>query len=280
MQSVLEVLDKCAGFFAEKGVPDPKFDAQTLLARALGCKRLELFLHFEKPITEAELAKFREFARRRAKREPLQHILGDVDFFGVKIKCDRRALVPRPETEELLDIIAQKYFADPAAKIAILDLGTGTGAIALALEKHFPNAEVRAVDFSDAALELARENAAALGSRVEFAKSDWFSNIAGKFDLIVANPPYLTRAELESAQTEVRQFDPVSALVAEDEGAADLKKIISAAPEFLNAGGLLACECGLGQPERLAAEFAALYAYVETAKDLSRRTRYLFCRKA
>ena len=273
-------MDKCAGFFAEKGVPDPKIDAQTLLARAIGCKRLELFLHFEKPITEAELGKFREFARRRAKREPLQHILGDVDFFGVKVKCDRRALVPRPETEELLDIITQKYFADPSAEISILDLGTGTGAIALALEKHFPNAKVRAADFSDVALELARENAAAIASRAEFVKSDWFSNMEGKFDLIVANPPYLTRAELESAQAEVRQFDPVSALVAEDDGMADLKKIISAAPEFLNAGGLLACECGLGQPERLASEFAALYALIETGKDLSRRTRYLFCRKA
>ncbi len=280
MQSVLEVLNKCSAYFAEKGVPEPKLDAQILLAQTLKCKRLELFLQFEKPMTEQELSIFRELAKRRAKREPLQHILGEVEFFGLKLKSDARALIPRPETEELVDIITSRYFLDPTASLEILELGTGTGAIALALASHFKNAKVMAVDFSDNALSLARENTELCDIKnIEIRKSDWFENVEGKFDLIVANPPYLTDKEVALAEREVRDFDPHSALIAPDEGMGDLRKILKSAPNFMKEKALIACECGLGQPQKLADEFSSSFADIETLPDLSHRIRYFLARK-
>lgn len=280
MQSVLEILDKCAGYFASKGVPDAKLDAQILLAHALGCKRLDLFLRFDEPLPETRLSVFREMAKRRAKREPLQHIVGTVEFFGLTLKSDGRALVPRHETEELCDIITREIFTDKAAEISVLDLGTGTGAIALALAKYFPNSKVAAADLSEEAIALAKENAEAVGANVEFVKSDWFENISGRFDLIVANPPYLTDAEVAAAEPEVRDFDPVNALVSPDNGLADLRKILRSAKNFLNENGALACECGVGQPEVLAKEALENLGFsrAESICDLSGRQRFLVCR--
>ena len=278
MQSVLEVLDKCAAYFSAKGVPNPKFDAQMLLARALKCKRLELFLQFERPMSDSELSLFRDFARRRAKREPLQHILGEVEFFGLRLKCDRRALIPRPETEEMLDNIIKLRLCNSSSPAKILDLGTGSGAMALALAKHFPDSSVLAVDASDQALELARENASVASIRnIEIRKSDWFENIDESFDLIVANPPYLNEIEISEAEPEVREFDPISALLSPDNGMRDLRKILGNAPKHLNCGGFLVCECGLGQAEKLSVEFSNFYGKIDTAKDLSHVERYIFC---
>lgn len=281
MQSVLEILKKTADYFAAKGVPEPRLDAEYLLASALGCKRLDLYLRFDEPLPESKLAPLREAVRRRAKREPLQHILGSVDFFGITLKCDARALVPRRETEEMCELAAEKILVSPESRAKILDLGTGSGAIALALASKFKCAEVSAADVSDDALSLARENAEALALPVKFFKSDWFENVGGKFDLIISNPPYLAAEEAESAQPEVRDFDPRGALVAPDGGMADLKKILSRAREFLEDGGSLVCECGLGQPEILAREAVEKLGYssAETAPDLSKRERFLICKK-
>lgn len=288
MQSVLEILKKCEQYFGQKGIPNPGHDAQLLLARALGCKRLELFLMFDKPLGEKSLSAFREFARRRARREPLQHILGDCEFFGIRLKSDRRALVPRPETEELCEIAAGKLSERGAdARAEILDLGCGSGAIALSLAAKFPQLAATAADMSEEALELARENLELLDSgeggfprfpgiaeRIKIVRSDWFEGVCGKFDAIATNPPYLTDAELASAEPEVRDFDPHSALVSADCGMRDLRKIIFAAPDFLNPGGILICECGLQQPDRLVEEFAGLYSSAQALPDLSRRTRF------
>lgn len=289
MQSVLEILNKCEEYFAAKGIPTPKIDAQLLLARSLGCKRLELFLRFEQPLDEKILAPFRELVKRRAKREPLQHILGDTDFFGLKLKCDRRALIPRQETEELCEIATSKIFTDPNAPLKILDLGTGSGAIALALSSHFKNSQTIAVDFSDDALALANENLnfvksqnpllENIDSRVQFIKSDWFSNVSGTFDLIVANPPYLTDAEFQIAQDEVKFFDPLSALVSKEQGIADLKKILDASPSFLNQGGCLLCECGLTHPPLLAQLASQTFSSTQIFNDVSRRPRFILCQK-
>ncbi len=289
MQSVLEILGKCEQYFAKKGVPSPKLDAQLLLAKAVGCKRLELFLRFDMPLGEDVLATFRDFARRRAKREPLQHILGDADFFGINLKCDCRALVPRHETEELCQNVADLLFPDASRCIDILDLGTGSGAIALGLAARYANARVTGVDISADALALARENleicaaggslANGLSGRVNFLESNWFSNIEGSFDLIAANPPYLTEDEFESAQPEVKNFDPHGALVSGQDGLCDLRKILSQAPAFLKNGGKIICECGLGQPKILAEEFSGSYSRAETLPDFSHRERFVIFEK-
>lgn len=275
MQTVLEILDKCADYFLKKGIPNAKVDAQILLASVLGCKRLELFLRFDQPLTQVQISDFRELVKRRAKREPLQHILGEVEFFGLKLRSDRRALVPRFETEELCEIAAEKLFPDHSAPIRILDLGTGSGAIACALASVYANAEIVAADKSPEALSLARENVElnSLGN-VLLLQSDWFSEISGKFDLIAANPPYLSEQEVASAEPEVREFDPLSALVSGDLGMADLRLILRSAFNYLNSGGAIICECGLGQPQKLAEDFAETFGNVEILPDSSRRQRF------
>lgn len=278
MQSVLEILNKCETFFAQKGVPNPKIDAQILLANAMNCKRLDLFLRFEDPVSESVLNKFREDVKRRAKREPLQHILGFVEFFGLKIKSDKRALVPRNETEELCEILAKKI-SQSSEDFKILDLGTGSGAIILALKTTKPNSKCFACDKSLDALALAKENAISTNLEVNFFESDWFNNVNQSFDLIVSNPPYLTEKELEEAESEVKNFDPTCALVSPNDGLKDLRFIIENAPKFLKDNGILALECGLNQPEILKSEFEGKWTNIEVLNDLSRHERFLILQK-
>jgi len=273
MFSVLELLSKTEEFFKSKNIPDAKLDAQLLLCEVLKCKRLDLFLMFDKPLNQEQVDLFREYVRRRAKREPLQYIVGEVDFFNIKISCDKRALIPRPETEELCDIICSKYFPDKNQQVRILDLGTGTGAIALGLANHFENVKVLAVDKSEQALSLAKENCEKLGlsERVEFLLSDWFENVEGKFDIIVSNPPYLTDEEVASAQDEVKIYEPLSALRSNDEGFFDIEKIINQAFKFLNANGKIFLETGINHSERIQ---KAVNVPFEIIKDSSQRDRF------
>ncbi len=278
MPTLLEIIKKTTDFFAAKGVEPPRLDAELLIGHALGLKRMQLYIQFERLLTEAELEKIRPLVRRRAQREPLQYILGETEWFGLKLKVDRRALIPRPETELLAELVTQQVTTPPAR---ILDLGTGSGALALGLAKHWPEAAVVAVDQSGEALALARENAVklALEGRVAFIESDWFGALpAGEvFDLIVANPPYLTEAEAAAAEPEVRGHEPCSALVAADEGLADLRKIIEAAPRYLAAGGLLAMETGIAQhAELLKLCAAAGFGRSESKQDLTGRDRLVF----
>ncbi len=279
MESLIELLKKSADFLAAKGVDKARLNAELLFAEVLGCKRLDLYLMFERPMTDPERDAIRPLVVRRGKHEPLQYILGHAEFCDLRLKCDRRALIPRPETEELAARLIERLKGSLPA--SILDLGTGTGALALALAQAFPEAKVTAVDASAEALSLAQENAEACGmaDRVAFAESDWFAAVDGqRFDLIVSNPPYLTEAEWGSAQAEVREHEPHGALVGDGEdGADDLRAILSAAVEYLNPGGLLALETGIVQLSSLE-EAARLAGYGEFygEQDDSRRPRYFF----
>lgn len=275
MVSLLEILQKSTDFLEKKGVEQARLSAEHLLAHALGLTRMELYLQFERPLTEKELEPMREGIRRRGLREPLQHILGTVDFCNLELKTDRRALIPRPETEELVELIGGLSGFRPER---ILDLGCGSGAIALGLAGHFPLAEVIGVDASPEALELAMENSRQLRGRspVRFFQSDWFERVDGQFDCIVSNPPYLSRSEWESAQPEVKDFEPYSALVAEEGGYACLNFLIRKASSYLTTKGLMALETGSDQHEalsRLAVESG--WGEVESRPDLSGRDRFL-----
>ncbi len=179
MQPLLEILRKTTDFFRAKGIESARLDAEVLVAHALKLRRMDLYLQFERLLTDVELDAIRPLVKRRGQREPLQHILGETDFFDLKLKTDRRGLIPRPETELLLELVTKAFDSAPAR---ILDLGTGTGAIALALAKFWPESAVVAVDRSAEALALARENAAklALADRVEFRESDWFAALTGQ----------------------------------------------------------------------------------------------------
>jgi protein-(glutamine-N5) methyltransferase, release factor-specific len=284
MLSLLEIITKTTDFFAAKGVESPRLNAEQIIGHALGLKRMQLYVQFERPLSGAELDKIRPLVKRRAQREPLQHILGTVEWGGLTLKCDKRALVPRPETEELFELVLERAKPAEGAAPRVLDLGTGTGALALALAKAWPSARVTAVDASDDALALARENAYATGlaERVVFLRSDWFSALPADavFDVIVSNPPYLTDEEVAAAEPEVRLHDPRPALVAPDAGLADLKKIIAGAASRLAPGGLLALETGVGQHAALLAEIAAAgLREGEGRLDLRGRERFVFARR-
>jgi release factor glutamine methyltransferase len=281
MLTVLEIIKRTTEFFVGKGIESPRLNAELLIGHALNRKRMQLYLEFERPLTEVELESIRPLVRRRAQHEPLQYVLGSTEFHGLKLKVDRRALIPRPETELLVEFVVA---AAPAGVERILDLGTGTGAIALALAKAFPTATVVAVDVSKEALALAGENTVAsdLSGRVTLLESDWFAQVPRNqpFDLIVANPPYLTAEETAQTSLEVRGFEPAGALTAADNGMADLRRIIAEAPAFLRDGGLLALETGIGQHARLL-EWVTADGYIgsESRQDLTGRDRFILARR-
>lgn len=286
MLSVLEIIKKTTDFFSAKKVEHPRLNAELLVGHALALKRMQLYLQFERLLSEAELEKIRPLVRRRALHEPLQYILGETEWSGLRLKTDRRALIPRPETELLVEMVVQAVYAgsEPAR---ILDLGTGTGALAIALAKRWSGARVTAVDKSPDALALAGENAVALGvaDRVALVQSDWYGSLAlsngEEFNLIVANPPYLSAAEVDEAADEVRLHEPRSALEAPDDGMADLRRIIDGAPRFLAAGGLLAMETGIAQHQALLTLCAqAGLPRTESRKDLTGRDRFVFAWKS
>ena len=276
MLTVLEIIKRSTEFFAAKGIESPRLNAELLIGHALNLRRMQLYLAFERPLAEAELERIRPLIRRRAQQEPLQYIMGDAEFFGLTLKVDRRVLIPRPETEQLVE---QVIAACPPEPQRILDLGTGSGAIALALARAFPDAAVVATDRSEDALAVARENAArhALAARVSFLHSDWFSAVpADRFNLIVSNPPYLSEQETAETSAEVRAFEPPGALTSADSGLRDLRQIISAASRYLAPGGLLAVETGLSQHPVLTALAREVgFTRIESRRDLAGRDRFV-----
>src|ERR1700686_5294699 len=179
-KTLLEVLQSTTAYFTKHKIENPRLNAEHLLAHALGRTRMDLYLEFERPLDDTELAPLRELVKRRGQGEPLQHLLGTVEFCGQTFLSDKRAMVPRPETEELVELLLHSTVHRPPSNI--LDVGTGSGVIALSLAAKFPEAQIHAIDLSEEALELARENAKQLGlsGRVDFAKSDLLKNIDGK----------------------------------------------------------------------------------------------------
>lgn len=277
--SLREILSKTTHFFSQKGLEKPRLEAELLLAHVLGCKRLDLYLNLDKLLSTDILDRLRPLVKRRAVFEPWQYIVGGVDFARAFIKTDRRALIPRPETEYLCELLIA-YYKDKAAPRRIADIGTGTGAIVIALAQAFPGGELWGVDYSAEALSLAQENIQTngLSGKIQLLQSNWCEKLQGSFDLIVSNPPYLTHAEWENAQPEVRGFEPEEALVADNEGLACLEIILKQAFPILSPRcGLLVFETGLGQHAALST--LALdrgYSPIQSYKDLSKRDRYLW----
>ena len=277
--TVLEVLESTTAYFKKRKIDSPRLNAEHLLAQVLGCKRIELYLEFERDLGEAELALLRERVRRRGRGEPLQHLLGTVEFCGRTFLCDKRALVPRPETEQLVELLISK-FQFLHSNFRVLDVGTGSGVIVLTLAKEFSEAEIFAVDISEDALALARENAERLGlnQRVRFKKSNLLRDIEGTFDLIVANLPYIAARDRHILSREV-SHDPEVALFSGKHGDELVRELIGQAPARLRPGGMLALEVGLGQGEALFSTLAGKnYRDICLKNDYSGRPRFLFAR--
>ena len=275
--TVLEVLQSTTAYFKKRGIESPRLNAEHLVAHSLGKKRIELYLQFERPLSEPELAPLRELVRRRGQGEPLQHLLGTVEFGEHVFLSDQRALIPRPETEQLVEYLCD--FAWPENP-RLLDVGTGSGVIALSLAARFPTAEVHAVDLSEDALALARENAERLGAleRIRFSQGHLLDEIEGAFDLIVANLPYIAAKEAAQLAPEVRH-DPAVALFGGTVGDELIRELITAAPPHLRPGGLLALEIGHDQSSVLAGILAQKnYHDIVAKKDYSGAPRFLFAR--
>ena len=301
--TVLEILNRTKVFFEKKGVPDARLDAEYIISYGLKMKnRMDLYLNFEKPLTPAELDVLRTMVARRAAREPLQHIIGDTSFRGFIIKCDRRALIPRPETESLVDMAADslKGIENPF----IVEVGTGTGAIAIACAKEIAGAKVLATDVSEDALALARTNAEANGlgganadaddagasagsASLTFAQGDLLdavtaeviANVVGasavlrqaqhtssatlpKIDCLIANLPYIPDGEKDNLQPEVAKYDPALALFGGADGLDLVRKLLQQTEGRLKPGAAIFLEIGSEQGEMLKSE-AEKYPWLE-----------------
>jgi release factor glutamine methyltransferase len=275
--TVLEVLQATTAYLKKHNVENPRLNAEHLMAHALGRRRIELYLEFEREVTETELRPLRELVKRRSQGEPLQHLLGTVEFCGFTFLCDTRAMVPRPETEQLVELVESRIENRGSR---IVDVGTGSGVIALSLAAKFPETKVLAVDVSDDALGLAQENAAMLNlsGRVRFLKSRLLENVEGAFDLIVANLPYISTQDRHTLSREVLH-DPEVALFAGKRGDELMRELIDQAPTRLRPGGLLALEIGLGQSEALLSALAEKnYRDICSKNDYTGVTRFIFAR--
>ena len=273
--TVLEILNRTKVFFEKKGVPDARLDAEYIISHGLSMKnRMDLYLNFEKPLTEAELDTLRPLVARRANREPLQHIVGDTSFRGHIIKCDPRALIPRPETESLVDMAIERLKGTEAP--FIVEVGTGTAAISVACAKEIVGAKVLATDISDEALSLARENAQANGLNEElaFAQGDLLDAVTddavaksagdatAKIDCLIANLPYIPDGEMGKLQPEVDKFDPELALYGGPDGLTLVRKLLQQTEGRLSAGAPVLLEIGSEQAEVLKNE-AGNYPWLE-----------------
>ncbi|CAG0972537.1 Release factor glutamine methyltransferase [Rhodocyclaceae bacterium] len=242
----------------------PLSEARLLLRHVLGVTHAALEAHPEREVSPRETADFHTLAMRRAAGEPIAYLTGHREFYGLEFHVTPAVLIPREETELLVEIAVEK----PARRI--LDLGTGSGCLAIAVARELPRAQVTAVDVSAAALDVARENAARHGATVRFVQGDWFAPLGGeRFDLILANPPYVAEADPHLAQGDVR-FEPRGALAAGPDGLDDIRRIVAAAAAHLVAGGRLVFEHGYDQAQAVAALLAqAGFVAIEQRRDLA-----------
>jgi release factor glutamine methyltransferase len=295
--TVLEAIQKSTEFLAKKDVESPRLQIELLLAHLLKMPRMKLYLNFERVLTPAETDALRELVKRRGRREPLQHITGSISFCGLEIAVNRRALVPRPETELLAETGWEflngegRRAGDPNSGTAArrpspndfptaLDFGTGTGCIAIALAVKCPQAIIMATDVSAEALALAKENATRhnVAGQIRFLQGDGFTTFPtdASFDLIISNPPYIPSGEIAMLQPEVRDFDPRAALDGGVDGLDFYRRLAVTAKSFLKPDGKIMLEFGDGQDGTIRDIFEAEKWIVEAVKeDYSHRARIL-----
>lgn len=268
-------------FFAGKGIDSPRLDAEILLAHVLHKERIYLYAHYDEPMNPQELAAYRELVKKRANRYSVAHILGTQPFMGLDFKVNEDVLIPRPETEMLVESVVA---AAEGTAPSIVDIGTGSGAIVLSLLHYLPQAKGIGVDISPKALAIAAENGKALGldGRVTWIESDLFTNVPqGPYDWIVSNPPYLTQHDMEELQPEVRH-DPALALYGGADGLDIYRRLAKESPAFVKRGGHCIVEIGAGQTQDVSAIFTAdgAYEHEKTVKDYGGIERVLlFTRK-
>lgn len=254
------VVKWAADDFRARGIDQPRLDAEVLLAFALKATRVQLIVDAQRPLLPAELGRFRELVKRRRAHEPVAYLLGEREFYGRSFRVDRRVLVPRPDTETLVDVGLSRS-ASRALSARVLDLCTGSGCVAVSLARERPTSKVHATDFDGGALTVARNNALRLGAyNVSFSEGDLYEGLRlpyGPFDVIVSNPPYIPTGDIPGLAADVRSFEPHRALDGGADGLALLRRVIEDAPTRLAAGGALAVEVGAGEAPAVAKLFEA-----------------------
>ncbi len=256
MKTLKEIIDKSVEFLHAKGIANPRRQAEELIADVLAMKRIDLYLEFDRPLNEHEVEACRQAVKRRGSGEPAQYIRGKVEFLDCEILVNPAVLIPRQETEILASAIVEELRGTDTCGKVLWDLCTGSGCLGIAIKKKFPDLEVALSDLSEGALSVARQNAEQNGAEVAFAHGDLLAPFAGKkADFVICNPPYVTPEEYISLDREVRDFEPKTALVAEENGLLFYRRLSGELPACLNPGAKVWLEIGAGQGEAVLALF-------------------------
>jgi release factor glutamine methyltransferase len=277
MKSLGEVLRLSTHFLSERKIESPRRLVEELLAHSLKCKRIDLYLQFDRPMEEKELEELRVGVKRVSRHEPIEYILGEIDFFGSSIQVDSRALIPRQETELLVDLIAKKI----TSQKTLWDVCTGSGCIGISLKKKLPHLEVSLSDISPEALALAKKNGERNSVDVKFFLGDLLEPFKGETtDLFICNPPYVSSQEFLTLDPSVRDFEPKLALVGGEEGLDFYKRLSHDLPKHINPGGWVFLEIGLGQRMWVEEIFCSpVWGGREWISDLSGKDRFFFLEK-
>ena len=281
MWRVVDLLDWTTRYFQQHGIPNPRLDAEVLLGHLLEKSRLQLYLHFEMPVFQEHLTPYRELIKKRIAHTPVSYLTNRKEFMSLEFYVDERVLIPRPETEQLVETILREKTGDAER---LLELGTGSGVIATSLAVHQPEWDIIATDISEPALAVARKNAEthARTTQIKFLSGDLFEPIKAigptgeiQFDWIVCNPPYVKKSEWDTLSSDVRDYEPEIALSAGDDGLAVIRRLIAEAPEYLASNGKLILEIGDTQSDAVRSLIDAEPAYCtyKLLKDYAEKER-------
>jgi release factor glutamine methyltransferase len=283
MLTVLEALKLSEEYLKKYNIDSSRLNAELLLADILNCKRLDLYLLYDKPLHESEINKYRDYLKRRSRREPLQYIIGNVEFFGYKFFVDPSALIPRPETELLVECALKKYLSQD--EIRILDIGVGSGNIAIALLKNLPLSSAVGVDINDDTLSLASKNARENNviGRLELVKFNILKDdhkTLGNFDIVISNPPYISLNDFENLELELKNYEPLLSLTDNSDGYLYYEKIIAVSSDLLNNNGRLFFELGKDQHTKVKKMMIENgFSNIKIVKDYSDIERVIFGEK-
>jgi release factor glutamine methyltransferase len=276
----LKIIQWAVPYLAQKGIKNPKFDTEVLIAHALRMDRLKIYLQFDRPLIPPELATIRELLKRRAQHEPIQYITGQREFFGKSFKVSPAVLIPRPETEQLVEKAIEYLKGIPEEKRLVLDLGTGSGIIAVSIAESI-SSRVWAIDFSEEALEIAKENGRNLGVEgfIQWRQGNWFSGLSPldplQFQLIVSNPPYIAVSERDELDPEVRDFEPAKALFSGEFGLDSYEILAQNLKKWLIPGGLALLELHANRYDKVSKLFQGQELKETLFKDLQGLPRVL-----
>ncbi|MCS6808813.1 MAG: peptide chain release factor N(5)-glutamine methyltransferase [Bacteroidota bacterium] len=269
--TILEIINWGKQYFAQRGIDAPRLTIELFLAHVLGISRVQLYMHFDRPLRKEELSRLRIMIQRRVAREPLQYIIGEVEFAGLKLLVNPAVFIPRPETELLVEYAIRRISSEGAAKLHILDIGTGSGCIALAIAQQFPHVQVHALDSSAESLGVAQKNALLHGiCNVQFEHSDILTaHPERRFDVILSNPPYISQNDMNELEPEIYQYEPHSALTDGADGLRFYQRFAEIFPVLLEQHGWFVVEIGFNQSDAVSSLFTGVGYVVSMHKDLA-----------